>query len=209
MARKKDPKSKENITKTAFILFLEKGYKEVTIKNIMDETGLSKGAIYHHFTSKEEIYEATLQEYYFKILNNEIIEIITGDFKKDIIALYEFTAEVFSNIEHLSEKGLAFPIRNFFSFQLESETNEGVRHQILETVEQYRKSVQQLVKQAIDTKQIRSDLDVEAVAYQIIGMMEGLALHHSTVKGDIKNILLIKYKYVFDNYFKLICLENS
>ncbi len=207
MARKKDPKSKENIVKVAFILFLEKGYREVTIKNIMEATGLSKGAIYHHFTSKEEIYDATLQTYYFKILNNDVVQRITGNFKKDIETLYHFAAELFSEIEHLSEKGLDFPIRNFFSFQLESETHEKVRHQILETLDQYRKDIQNMVRHAMETNQIRKDLDVEAVAFQLISMIEGLALNHSTVKGDIKNVLLIKYKQVFDNYFKMICLE--
>jgi len=117
MARKRDPKSKENIIKTAFILFLQKGYKEVTIKNIMEITGLSKGAIYHHFSSKEEIYEATLQIYYFKILNNDIAQMISGNFKQDVETLYQFAAGVFSEIEHLSEQSLDFPIRNFFSFQ--------------------------------------------------------------------------------------------
>jgi len=208
MSSSKESKSKENIIKVAFILFLEKGYKEVTIKNIMEATNLSKGAIYHHFNSKEEIYEATLNMYYFKILNTDIAEMIKGDFRTDMKTLYTFAAELFSEIEHLSENGLDFPIRNFFSFQLESETHQKVRHQILETLDHYRKDVQAMVRHAMDTKQIRNDLDIEAVAFQLISMMEGLALNHSTVKGDIKNVLLIKYKQVFDNYFKMICLEN-
>jgi len=206
MTKKKDKNSKENIVKVAFILFLEKGYKEVTIKNIMDATNLSKGAIYYYFSSKEEIYEATLDQYYFKILNNDLAQMITGVFKKDIETLYHFAADLFYTIETLSPSGLDFPIRNFFSFQLESENNAQVRHNILETLEHYRKDVQNLVRHAMNSKQIRNDLDVEAVAFQIISLMEGLAMNHSTVKGDIKNILLIKYKQVFDNYFKLICL---
>jgi len=207
MARKKDPNSKENIIKTAFILFLQKGYKEVTIKNIMEVTGLSKGAIYHHFNSKEEIYEATLQIYYFKILNSDIAQMITGNFKKDIRTLYEFAAGMFSEIEHLSEQSLDFPVRNFFSFQLESETHEEIRHQILVTVANYRKDIENFVRHAMETDQIRKDLDAEAIAFQIIAMLEGLALNHSTIKGDIKNVLLIKYKQVFDAYFKMICIE--
>lgn len=207
MARKKDPKSKENIIKTAFILFLEKGYKEVTIKNIMDATGLSKGAIYHHFTSKKEIYDATLHTYYFKILNTDISKTITGNFKHDVEAIYRFAADLFYEIENLSTPSLDFPIRNFLSFQLESETHEDIRHNILKTVMHYRKDIQNLVRHAMESNQIRKDLDVEAIAFHIISLMEGLALNHSTVKGDIKNILLIKYKQIFDAYFKLICIN--
>ena len=40
-------------------LFLEKGYDNTTIQDIVDNLdGLSKGAVYHHFKSKEEIMDA-------------------------------------------------------------------------------------------------------------------------------------------------------
>ena len=40
----------------AFQLFMEKGYEHTSIQDIIDHLGgLSKGAIYHHFKSKEDI----------------------------------------------------------------------------------------------------------------------------------------------------------
>lgn len=40
----------------AFRLFMEKGYEHTSIQDIIDNLGgLSKGAIYHHFKSKEDI----------------------------------------------------------------------------------------------------------------------------------------------------------
>ena len=42
---------------TASKLFLEKGYEKTSLQDIIRETGLSKGAIYHHFSSKEAIFE--------------------------------------------------------------------------------------------------------------------------------------------------------
>ncbi len=42
-------------------LFMEKGYERTTIQDIVDNLdGLTKGAIYHHFKSKEEILDAAL-----------------------------------------------------------------------------------------------------------------------------------------------------
>ena len=38
--------------------FLARGYEATTTQQILDETGLSKGALYHHFRSKCEIIEA-------------------------------------------------------------------------------------------------------------------------------------------------------
>lgn len=38
-------------------LFLEKGYDETSLQDIINAAKSSKGAIYHHFSSKEEIFE--------------------------------------------------------------------------------------------------------------------------------------------------------
>lgn len=43
-------------------LFAKKGYEQTSIQDILDATGLSKGGLYHHFKSKEEILEAVMQK---------------------------------------------------------------------------------------------------------------------------------------------------
>mgnify|MGYP005762076471 CR=1 FL=1 len=60
MARNKYPEvTVERILDAATRLFLEKGYDNTTIQDIVNELdGLSKGAVYHHFKSKEEIMDA-------------------------------------------------------------------------------------------------------------------------------------------------------
>lgn len=57
MARNKYPEETVNlILEVSAKLFLEKGYDETSIQDIIDHLGgLSKGAIYHHFKSKESI----------------------------------------------------------------------------------------------------------------------------------------------------------
>lgn len=60
MARNKHPEETvEKILAAAKRLFLEKGYEQTTIQDIVDQLGgLTKGAVYHHFKSKEEIMDA-------------------------------------------------------------------------------------------------------------------------------------------------------
>ena len=43
------------ILRAALQLFLEKGYKDVSYQDLMRKTKLSKGAIYHHFESKDDL----------------------------------------------------------------------------------------------------------------------------------------------------------
>lgn len=60
MARNKYPElTVEKILEVSQRLFLEKGYEQTTIQDIVDNLGgLTKGAVYHHFKSKEEIINA-------------------------------------------------------------------------------------------------------------------------------------------------------
>lgn len=60
MARNKYPEETvEKILQASKRLFLEKGYEQTTIQDIVDQLGgLTKGAVYHHFKSKEDIINA-------------------------------------------------------------------------------------------------------------------------------------------------------
>ena len=57
MARNKYPEETVNkILDVSMRLFLEKGFENTSMQDIVDGLGgLSKGAIYHHFKSKEDI----------------------------------------------------------------------------------------------------------------------------------------------------------
>lgn len=63
MGRNKCPEqTQERIVEASVKLFIEKGYDQTTIQNILDALNLSKGGLYHHFKSKEEILEAVKQK---------------------------------------------------------------------------------------------------------------------------------------------------
>lgn len=55
--------TRELILETAYKMFLANNYESVTISNIIQATGFTKGAIYHYFTSKEELFKAVIDEY--------------------------------------------------------------------------------------------------------------------------------------------------
>lgn len=59
MADKGD-KTKSQILQTAKDLFIEKGYAAVSMSDICTATGLSRGGLYRHFSSTDEIFSALL-----------------------------------------------------------------------------------------------------------------------------------------------------
>ena len=63
MARNKHPEQTiQLILDTASRLFFQQGYDRTTLQDIINATGLSKGAIYHHFSSKEAILVAVVDQ---------------------------------------------------------------------------------------------------------------------------------------------------
>jgi TetR/AcrR family transcriptional repressor of nem operon len=56
--------TKEHIINTATSLFLQKGFKEVTMKQLVEHAGVSKGAFYHYFTSKEQVFEEVVLSFF-------------------------------------------------------------------------------------------------------------------------------------------------
>lgn len=65
MARvvKKPAVRKNELIDIAISVFMEKGYENSSIKDIYDRANGSIGMFYHHFKSKEEIFEAAMDRY--------------------------------------------------------------------------------------------------------------------------------------------------
>ena len=134
MARNKHPEQTvQLILDTASTLFLQKGYDKTTLQDIINATKLSKGAIYHHFASKEAILIAVVDR--------------MGDFNSAVLAEIrdrkgltgaEKLREMFRTAVRLSFQGgivnmLPFLIENpkFMALQMQSILGEAAPHYIL------------------------------------------------------------------------------
>jgi TetR/AcrR family transcriptional regulator, transcriptional repressor for nem operon len=62
--------SKAHIIEVACRLFLQKSFKEVTMKEIVEQTGLSKGAFYHYFESKEQLFAEVLDYFFTSVMKH-------------------------------------------------------------------------------------------------------------------------------------------
>lgn len=112
MPRNKYPEETvEKILDVSLKLFLEKGYEETTILDIVNHLGgLTRGAFYHHFKSKEEVLNALNNKLFFennpfKIVSNE--KNLSGlDKIKKVIKLQ------YSNKEQHNVSLMAIPLLN-------------------------------------------------------------------------------------------------
>ena len=75
--------TRTHILMVSLKLFLQKNFKEVTMKEIVRETGMSKGAFYHYFESKEQLFYEII-EYFFSSILQYDFSTLPSD------SLYEF-----------------------------------------------------------------------------------------------------------------------
>lgn len=61
MATSSAPSTSQRLLQAAQELFLQRNYADVTMDQICAATEVTKGALYHHFTSKEDLYLAMLK----------------------------------------------------------------------------------------------------------------------------------------------------
>ena len=54
--------TREHLVAVATRLFAERGYEDTSIEAVLHETGASRGSMYHHFSGKEALFEAVLEE---------------------------------------------------------------------------------------------------------------------------------------------------
>lgn len=54
---------KNELVEVAEGLFLEKGYEETSVEDILKASGLSKGGFYHYFRSKDEVLAASIANF--------------------------------------------------------------------------------------------------------------------------------------------------
>lgn len=64
-------KTKRKIFETSMKLFSEKGYEATSVEEITAVVGIAKGTLYHHFSSKEEIFNYLIDEG-MKLLQNSV-----------------------------------------------------------------------------------------------------------------------------------------
>lgn len=91
--------TRDTIIETAFLLFLKKGFKAVTLTDLEKAVGMTKGTFYYHFLNKEEVLKEGVTRYY-RMLNNRRAEEMSR-----VHSLREFVDLTIYNLESIGHYG--------------------------------------------------------------------------------------------------------
>ena len=90
--------TREVILEKALDMFSERGYERTNLRELSEQVGITKSALYKHFDSKEDIWNSTMEyydNYYYKRAENRNesipIPMTLDEFKTQSIQMIEMT----------------------------------------------------------------------------------------------------------------------
>lgn len=123
--------SKEKILSTAFKLFINNGYHNTSMQQLVEASKLSKGAFYHYFKSKNDLYNQVIEHYFLSFYKEvdwetyEQMELSVEQIEQEIQKFYlNFVPKILS----LTEKGFSeYYIMYFEAYNLLPEFKQEVQ----------------------------------------------------------------------------------
>ncbi|WP_033239802.1 TetR/AcrR family transcriptional regulator [Streptomyces albidoflavus] len=137
-------------------LFADQGYDRTSVQEIVEAAGVTKGALYHYFGSKEDL----LQEVYARLLRlqQERLDMYAGSQEPVEERLHAAAADVVvTTIENLDDASIFFRSMH----QLSPEKNKQVRAERRRYHERFRALVEEGQRAGVFTRDIPADLVVD------------------------------------------------
>jgi AcrR family transcriptional regulator len=182
--------SKEHIITVASLLFLQKSYKEVTMQEIVKNTGLSKGAFYHYFKSKEQLFLEVLDFFFSTVFVHDY-----DAYSKD--SFYQFYHDYARATKKIGKKYLekfrdsgndVFNI-NYFSMVIEgTRLFPGFRENMVRGFQHELETWKGVIRKARKNKEIKTEMTDEEIAKTFIGLGDGISMHMLMRGASIQEI---------------------
>jgi AcrR family transcriptional regulator len=184
----------DEIVRVAIDLAADRGVDAVTTQDMAKAMGLTQGAIFRHFPTKDDIWVAAI-----------------GWVRGQLLARVEKAAaqggDPIDSLERMFHAHIGFIAKHpaiprlIFSDELRSK-NPRLKQLIQEIITGYERKIAALLRAAKEQGLARADLDEESAATLFIGMIQGLVLQSSIFAG--KRELTAQAKKVFPVYLNCV-----
>ena len=188
--------TEERLLKNAMRLFLEKGYHGTSIDNIAQAAGLTKGALYWHFESKEDLLKRIMKEFENRFLDGLIQ------------AVREVRGGVLDKIEKYFRYNAAFSYYNrelCVSFTTLAAELVGAHHgsepEFRRIYRRYQEFLSTLILQGKKEKAFKKEFNPDLAALTIIAFHDGVLIRWFMNRDEIDGKAYV-------NTFKKIILDG-
>ncbi len=160
-----EKETRQAIIMAAIQLLGQKGFANLSMNDIVNVSGISKGGVYWHFKSKDEIFLAIF-DFFFDVQLELINQTLDGEGKAadKLIRIFRLATQE-------AEVNLPPPLE----FYALAARNQALKGRMSTYFESYRQRVVELLQQGIDDGEFQID-DPGMAAINIISLMEGIVL---------------------------------
>jgi TetR/AcrR family transcriptional regulator, transcriptional repressor for nem operon len=176
----KGEQTRERILARSAQLFNRQGYSGSSLSDIMRETGLEKGGIYNHFSSKEQLALEAF-DYAYRLVQQRVRQALAG--KLNAIERLVAIVSVFQSIVEDPPVAGGCPILNT---AIEADdADEMLRDRARAAMDDLRTTIHRIVNKGIDRQEIRPGVDADEVASILIATLEGAIMLSNLYKDSI------------------------
>ncbi|MCL1864227.1 MAG: TetR/AcrR family transcriptional regulator [Spirochaetes bacterium] len=160
--------TKNHIIKVAAPVFNKYGYVGTSLSDILNNTTLTKGAIYHYFENKDDLALAAL-EYNLKLISEFNFSSIKSK-SHSCDKLIAFAETFKKHYEAMKQMG-GCPIIN--SLVDADDGNELIKNRVGKFIKMWKKSLKGIVEHGKLNSEIKPDVDSEYFSINFISLIEG------------------------------------
>ena len=164
--QQRSEETRSNILASAIKLFSTRGFNAASVDDICADAGISKGAFYHHFKSKQDLFLALLDGWLQTIDNA-----IEGSKDKTVPETFMQITEAFPYLFATANEGLPM----FLEFWLQASRDEKLWQAGIKPYRRYHKHFAELIKKGVDEGSFIK-VDPELTSRMIISTAMGLLL---------------------------------
>lgn len=187
MVTKNPDQTRQALLRAAYDEINRHGFQASSLNNILEETHVTKGALYYHFPSKLDLGYAVVEEIIRPNMVEKWIRPLegTGNIINALLVLIEQAI----NNHDCNSICLGCPINNLA--QEMSPVDEGFRERINAIFDEWRNSIAEGLKQGQAKGLVKKEISADATAYFIVAGMEGASSLAKNAKSvDVLRISL-------------------
>jgi TetR/AcrR family transcriptional regulator, transcriptional repressor for nem operon len=160
-------RTRRNLLEAAFGEIYKSGFRGTHLETILDRAGVTKGALYHYFDSKEALGYAVVDEVIMEIGREKWYEPLKNS-ENPIDALAEIFLGTSTKPEHVCG---GCPVNNLA--QEMSPLDEGFRNRLAEHFKMWHAAIAEALRRGQQHGQVRKDVDVDETATFLMATYEG------------------------------------
>lgn len=160
------------ILQAATEVFAEQGFAAVTVAEIADHAGIGKGTVYEYFSSKDELLFAV-----FEWINERIFERISEELDAGGTTLQRFQRLLDLGAEITRDQvDMQAVVLDFWAASRGTKSEERYNQACRTTFRAYRRLIADVVREGQANRELRPEVDADAVATMVVAAMDGLGV---------------------------------